>query len=107
MDKPTCKTCPYLFRAYMFPNNGYCHRKPPVPVSIVYTDPEGFVKVEFETRWPDVGDTDYCGEHPDFPAWLADQKPETKSRIEQLEEKVIELEGAVQEAWDHNAGDDL
>lgn len=68
MERPTCKTCPYwqycggeTDLGYRY---GWCHRHAPRPVII---DEEW----DKEPEWPWVPDHEWCGEHPDFPAYLA------------------------------------
>ncbi len=60
MNRPTCKTCPYFDR-------GFCQRNPP-QVTTTETGP-------FYSRWPEVTEDDFCGEHPQFPAYLASLSP--------------------------------
>lgn len=91
MEKPTCATCPFWdndpissngapeisFVDYPGADNrnyvrgGECHRLPPTTV------------VTSEDSWPDNAQgvfaitlpLDWCGEHPDFAKWLAENRP--------------------------------
>lgn len=54
MSRPTCETCPYWDRAGLV-----CRRKP----ASRFSDKSG-------CAWPCAEDRDWCGQHPDFPAWL-------------------------------------
>lgn len=55
-ERPTCRTCPY-FLPDKEPMPGDCRKGPP--------DREG--------DWPPVLPDEWCGEHPDFPLYLASQ----------------------------------
>ncbi len=60
-ERPTCATC-----AYYDPftdSSGCCRRRPPV----VFRD-EKFGSTSF---FPEVDADEWCGEHPDFPAFMA------------------------------------
>ena len=50
-DAPKCKTCPYFDRDY-----GSCRYNPPQLSKVPHI-------------WPDVGDEDWCGKHPEFQEW--------------------------------------
>lgn len=63
MDRPTCATCPYWERD-ADEREGYCHRLPPA-FRLVPTD-------DYVQPW--TWETDWCGEHPDFPAFLESRK---------------------------------
>lgn len=70
MDKPTCKTCPY-FEAGDENNGdgfdaGYCHRSSPIAIPLD-DDHEDSVFV----LWPKTLKIEWCGEHPQFPTYLA------------------------------------
>lgn len=65
MDKPTCKTCPYWDDSEGDTSGthegeaiGYCQRYP-----------QELMTHNFQT----------CGEHPDFPEWIAEQRKEKTS----------------------------
>jgi len=65
MERPTCETCPY-WRDLRNPKNeldesGECRRYPPTPNKQV-------------SLWPLTYDLHWCGEHPDFPAYIASLK---------------------------------
>jgi len=82
MEKPTCRTCPYWdFDEGVFADEDpdvvstYCKRLPPVLPSAAFvaacvqvsTASEASV---FRGEWPMVKGAEWCGEHPDFPAWI-------------------------------------
>jgi hypothetical protein len=90
MERPKCKTCPYM--EWDGDDGGFCQRFPPrvVADSIRFPseirrsyDSEGagnpllFV-IWTEQALPVVDSDDWCGEHPDFPAYIkATRKAET------------------------------
>lgn len=57
MERPTCGTCPF------FVFDRFCRRYPPQVV--VFTDAD-----EVSNPLPQVNSDHWCGEHPDFPAYL-------------------------------------
>ncbi len=57
MDRPRCETCAYW-------DAGECKRFPPV------INMDG----KFTYHWPETADVEWCGEHPDFPAYIASLK---------------------------------
>jgi hypothetical protein len=61
MDKPFCETCVYYAHAC-------CHRNPPTLIPAPEESASTFWSV-----WPEVDPDDWCGEHPDFPAYVASQ----------------------------------
>ena len=74
MDRPTCATCPYWERD-AYEREGYCHRLPPA-FRLVPTD-------DYVQPW--TWETDWCGEHPDFPAFLESRKVPPPSEPSDLE----------------------
>ena len=68
MDSPTCETCPYFH--WLVNDKGMCRRRSPQPN---VSNPERDVG-RMVAEWPDVSDYDWCGEHPDFPAWIESQR---------------------------------
>lgn len=79
--RPRCGACPYFHwmdewtnSASPDPNEfdaddkGYCHRH--APASMTKREP-----FKAESVWPQVYRDDFCGEHPDFPAYLAELRP--------------------------------
>ena len=54
MDDRTCKQCRH-FVPYGTQQKGWCTRYPPTPVYISYSE-------TVDTRWPEVGGTEGCGE---------------------------------------------
>ncbi len=75
MDRPTCKTCPYW-------SDEIFHEDPTCEASLCAcqrTPPQLNGKpfnVETETGcdFPYTWDSDWCGEHPDFPEYIASLK---------------------------------
>lgn len=83
MEKPTCKTCQY-WEPFDWetdqpggPFRGECHRNPPG------ADPtDKPIIMGIDAHWPativdpkGLGRSDWCGEHPLFPAYLASLQP--------------------------------
>ncbi len=66
MERPTCKTC--VFWGKYDENQGICRRLP--PNSMMYLWPRADTPSE-TTTWPEVWEGDWCGEHPQFPRYLA------------------------------------
>ena len=63
MHRPTCETCVFFEH---FPDaKQECHRRPP----LITPAPEDSNDVWW-TGWPEVELDDWCGEHPDFPAYV-------------------------------------
>jgi hypothetical protein len=66
MTRPTCETCLYWELGNFsgdYAGAGACRRHAPRDPA-----PQGYV-------WPlTKGQRDWCGEHPDFPAYLAQKK---------------------------------
>ncbi len=71
MERPTCKTCPH-FRD--FGTDGTCHKSAPPPV-------QDFGQFDSPSRqgrrtiWAVVERDNGCGDHPEFPAYIASLKP--------------------------------
>jgi hypothetical protein len=66
MDRPTCKTCPYHLRQEQNDDQGTCCRFPPrVP------DDYSQQSDALSMLWPLTFHDAACGEHPDFPAFIA------------------------------------
>ena len=80
MDKPTCETCPYFVRD-SDPATGFgtCHRHAPQPRSgfFQWNDNESDCE-ETYGYFASIAFFDFCGEHPDFPAWIESQRKEHK-----------------------------
>lgn len=81
MDRPTCGTCPYWQEheeSKPAGLTGECHRNPPLFAGSDY-QMEEWLKIPFgyfEGTWPDThGEHGWCGEHPDFPEYIASLKP--------------------------------
>jgi hypothetical protein len=73
MERPTCETCVYWNEINQLKYEGECKRHSPRPVSITYQ--QGAIEPDFHncalSCWPITMDDDWCGDHPDFPAYLA------------------------------------
>lgn len=77
MDRPTCETCPYWMIEPNEPDRsrGECRRNAPKPSP---TGQNVNVDVEY---WPQVFNDAWCGEHPDFPAYIEGLRPGRKPFI--------------------------
>ena len=74
-ERPTCETCPYWKSDIV----GSKARKARKGSCFKLLPPEGAKtnhgRVYTERRYgPSVAHDDFCGKHPDFPAWLAARK---------------------------------
>lgn len=87
MERPTCKTCPYfqnISADWVEPEDrvGQCQRFPPSRKRKPYDeDRKGLPPMFSPCDWPEMkgvqgpdSDTFWCGEHPDFPEYLRQQK---------------------------------
>jgi len=81
--RPTCETCPYWDRINDYadcPDDtpyAVCRRHAPKP-RVYSVGPNEELDVDCEPRWPQVRPVDdFCGDHPDFPAYIAALKAET------------------------------
>lgn len=63
MDRPTCKTCHHWF-------DRRCRESPPAPVR--GWDFDGSDQIVY--KQPIVDSTDSCGRHPEFQAWVDQNK---------------------------------
>jgi hypothetical protein len=84
MERPTCATCPYWEKDSV---DGRCHRYPPEDIAFdIYKYVDGG-----SVQWGDAGSSDdfgfrvvpvygWCGEHPDFPAYLFSIRGEVTTR---------------------------
>lgn len=63
MERPICATCVHFREFGNDPGEGQCKRLPPA----VILDVNGVAL----SVWPEVSDYQGCGEHPDFPAYIA------------------------------------
>jgi len=81
MDKPTCATCPYFVHYSHDTKTGFgtCHRHAPRPRSgfFRWNDDESDCE-ETYGYFAAVTFFNFCGEHPDFPAWIESQRKEHK-----------------------------
>jgi hypothetical protein len=71
MNKPTCETCPFWSQhGYDDASLGQCRRFPPLLASTPSLEELNgvFPKCGF---WPETGKEAWCGEHPQFQAWLS------------------------------------
>lgn len=94
MDRPTCKTCPHFvcmsceenpsdpnYGPCCITENGIgshdqtiCRRYPPIRMEDPGLNPPSFF------AWPEVEEYEGCGEHPDFPAYLASLKSDSENK---------------------------
>ena len=79
MDRPTCLTCPYWnnhdWRYGRNPEDRFdCQRNPPHLPTGSYIAADRAITDEsvspFDGVWPTTAGTDWCGQHPQFPAYL-------------------------------------
>ena len=78
MERPTCGSCPY-WRTDRPDNSmieGDCRRNPPqfAACDRQYRDMRETAWDEWCGTWPGCDSNDFCGEHPDFPAYIASLK---------------------------------
>jgi hypothetical protein len=77
--RPTCATCPY-WSPDGESGGGYCHRRAPqsYPQSILKMDDDGqsrhWGSFSQSSMLPEAFSGDWCGEHPDFPEYIAGLK---------------------------------
>jgi hypothetical protein len=81
-----CKTCPYWDESSEDENRGWCFRHAPKPLT--HPDESGdnpWPFVSANAFFPQTESDDFCGEHPDFPAYIASLKTTVPSEVEALE----------------------
>lgn len=88
-ERPTCETCPYFELIEDHTGDGACHRRAPsVPMMDlmeIEKDVDGhFRSFVFRARiephaegFPPTTTDGWCGEHPDFPAYIEAMKTVT------------------------------
>jgi hypothetical protein len=76
MERPTCATCPYYDD-----EESTCHRNPPVAIFAIIKETDGsggdrgWGELDGSgSVFPAMDDDEWCGEHPDFPAYIASPK---------------------------------
>ena len=69
MDRPTCETCPYWAPHTKNPPSGSCRIRHPTHDTLECDD--GAV---IPWGWPESLSFMWCGEHPDFTAWITSQR---------------------------------
>lgn len=70
--RPTCQTCPYWDNEYTGEKFcGLCRRSAPQ----CRLEKEDSAE-SFWADWPKSCDDHWCGEHPDFPAWIESRSGE-------------------------------
>lgn len=67
MDRPTCKTCPYWYNAG--DEDGECRKR--APITHAPPNLENANSTYYVVWWPTTWAKEWCGEHPDFPAYIA------------------------------------
>lgn len=89
VDKPTCATCPYWVHtetADEFTTLGECMRYPPKLLPSYTDDLDSDIQRQWQfAAGPIVSDDCFCGEHPDFPAFLESRKVPPPSEPSDLE----------------------
>ncbi len=75
MERPTCKTCVFFYDDES-EERGECHRYPPKVAQTKEQQKESELAGcgIFESWFPDVHNSEWCGEHPEFPAYLASER---------------------------------
>lgn len=76
MDKPTCESCPYWFTWAQNDKKtarGECRKNAPFMRWVKFDKEES--KRMYNFAMPQTQIDFYCGEHPDFPAYLESLKP--------------------------------
>lgn len=76
MEHPLCQTCSY-WDGFDDKDSGYCRRSFPRVLAMHGRKPIPDVSSEdtlwlsmLHRRWPETEHDEWCGEHPDFPAYL-------------------------------------
>lgn len=67
--RPTCATCAHWEISRAVPNRGACHGAPPTE------DDTNNIGSAFVPTMED----DWCGQHPDMPAWIRDEWPKVRA----------------------------
>ena len=77
MEKPACKNCAYWLskgpRVEFESDVGECHFAPPMLRQPLDKD-EFLEDSYFLTGWPVTNGDEFCGKHPDFLIWMAEQR---------------------------------
>jgi hypothetical protein len=83
MERPTCKTCPYSSEDHDCGIGLVCHFNPPsAPINFDETVNGKVTGRTFTLdvttgacgHWVHIDDDEWCGHHPDFPAYIASLK---------------------------------
>ena len=76
MERPTCETCPYWDGDHSVKGIGYCKRNAPVPIILPLRGelPNDY-HIGDDPTFAELAGTDWCGEHPQFPAYIESLKP--------------------------------
>lgn len=64
MERPSCGSCPYWSGGHHGFADGSCHRRAP----------SGPVDTMRDYIFVPMNSTDFCGEHPQFAAWIESRK---------------------------------
>lgn len=72
-EQPKCAACPYWQRGWWELTNGWgaCKRGRPELSSVGGVNVASSLIPEIAGSFPATYNTEWCGEHPDFPAYLA------------------------------------
>lgn len=72
MDRPTCATCPYWKQDVEEPEIGECHRHAPLSVMLpIRGEIPDIYQHSDDPTWSVTDEDDWCGDHPQFPQWIA------------------------------------
>jgi hypothetical protein len=88
VERPTCETCVYWKKDEEATAYGECHRLPPVNLRDECVTFENGAEIIINSGfWTETNYYDWCGEHSDFPAYLASRrtgKADERSRLNLL-----------------------
>jgi hypothetical protein len=105
--RPTCKTCPYWHDLVTEDEGienwkddevrfGDCRRRAPSPVMIYQMPPNPGSDNRADLVWLQTLNGDWCGEHPDFPAYIASlKKPRT---VPEMEAEILATQNEIETA---------
>lgn len=83
MERPECSSCPYwdeLDDHEYAPIIGLCHRTPPRYTGSHTSSDSSKSATPDAWDFPWTTESDWCGEHPDFPAYIAALKSHSSPR---------------------------
>ncbi len=105
MEQPTCKTCPYWEHdnENEYPK-GLCKRH--APQALPCSREAVWTGYPFAS-WTETESTEWCGEHPDFPAYLESLKPQPPNNASSQPFPFGELSIRIQNILENNGIDTL